>query len=78
MTIDCGHRGSGYPNFDRYPLPLPRSCPPSPSFGTRDRSQKTAGPFAKRSPSCACALSTQKMPAPGRKDSEDTAGPRNR
>ncbi|CAI9532570.1 unnamed protein product [Staurois parvus] len=64
MTRDCrplGSRGGGeqVPEFDRYPLPLPQSCLSSPSSGTRDRSQKTARPFTKHSPSCACTVGTQ-------------------
>ncbi|CAI9573688.1 unnamed protein product [Staurois parvus] len=63
MTRDCrplGSRGGveRIPKFDRYPLPLPRSCPPSPSSGTRDRSKKTAGPFTKRSAYRTCAAGT--------------------
>ncbi|CAI9597898.1 unnamed protein product [Staurois parvus] len=63
MTRDCrplGSRGEErVPEFDRYLLPLPRSCPPSLSSATHDRSQKTAGPFTKRRASCACAVGTR-------------------
>ncbi|CAI9576773.1 unnamed protein product, partial [Staurois parvus] len=82
MTRHCGHstgddqrlqtfgerKGEWVPKFDRYPLPLPWSCPPSPFSGTCDRSQKTAGPFTKHSASRVCAEPTLKIAAPGRED----------
>ncbi|CAI9555332.1 unnamed protein product [Staurois parvus] len=64
MTRDCrplgsGKGGSGYPNLNRYPLPLLLSCPLSPTSGTHDRSQKTAGQFTKCSASHACTVGTR-------------------
>ncbi|CAI9566710.1 unnamed protein product [Staurois parvus] len=50
-----GAEGGGeerVPEFDRYQLPLLRSCLPSPPSGTGAMSQKTAEPFTKHSASC--------------------------
>ncbi|CAI9560160.1 unnamed protein product, partial [Staurois parvus] len=65
--LRIGTFGERVPEFDRYPLPLPGQLPrrleaegvlpPSLwSFGTRDRSQKTVGPFTKHSKLLASAV----------------------